>query len=196
MSDRIARVLSRLPGLREKITEEIKTLVRQPRSLAALIDSQSPWLGRQFLGVASNIVEPFLVGTGVSVTSIGEEIAEVTLPNIWRNQGERNVVHNAAIAAAAELASRLYWERHLDIRHAEMHATSVSTRMLASARETLRVVFRATINEREEVLHKLRASGEAESTSSVSVYDPSGKLIAEVEIEWTITKQLSLSGAR
>lgn len=189
-------VLSRLPGLKEKIAEELRTFVRQPRSLATLLESQSPWLGRQFLGVASNIVEPFLVGTGVSVTAIGEEVAEVSLPNIWRNQTERGVIHTAAVAAIGELASRLYWERHLDLRHSELQTVSVNTRLVGSTRDSLKAVFRASVGEREEVLHKLRAEGRAETAGSVSVYDTSGKLVAEVDVEWTITKQLALADSR
>ncbi|MES2855026.1 MAG: DUF4442 domain-containing protein [Bdellovibrionota bacterium] len=194
MSDRrFAGVLGRLPGLREKITEELKLLVRQPRSLATLIESQSPWLGRQFLGVASNIVEPFLVGTGVSVSAIGEEIAEVELPDTWRNQSQKGVIHTAAIAAIGELACRLFWERHLDLRNSELQATFVSTRLLGVPRTSLKAVFRSTIGEREEILHKLRTEGEAQASTTVSVYDTSGKLVSEVEVEWTFTKQLSLS---
>lgn len=188
--------MSRLPGLREKITEEFKAFVKQPRSLAGLIETQSPWLGRQFLGVASNIVEPFLVGTGVSVTAIGEDVAEVELPNTWRNQTENGVIHTAAISAVSELACRLYWERHLDLRHSELHAMNVSTRLLTRPRESLKAVFRSSVGEREEILHKLRADGEAQASGSVSVYDPSGKLVAEVDIDWTITKQLALPGSR
>ncbi|HVK61305.1 MAG TPA: DUF4442 domain-containing protein [Bdellovibrionales bacterium] len=200
----IANVLSRLPELRRKISEKVneaiatdlKNFARQPRSLAALIESQSPWLGRRFLGVASNIVEPFLVGTGVSVAALGEEVCEIALPNIWRNQTEHGVVHTAAISATAELASRLYWERHLDLHHSELKPLSVSTRILGSTRDSLKAVFRATVGEREEVLHKLRANGETETLGTVSVYDSSGKLVSEVEIEWKMTKQLALSDGR
>jgi hypothetical protein len=90
----------------------------------------------------------------------------------------------------------LYWEHHLDLRGPELFARHVDLRSLAPARGDLRGVFRWTVASREEIQHRLRASGEAEATIPVSLYDRAGKLVAEVEIEWSFTRQLSLGSGQ
>lgn len=183
-----------LAEILESLRADLKTFVRHPRSVGALIESRSAWLNRKFLGVASNLVEPFLVGMGFSVASLTEDAVEVTMPGFLRNQGEVGVIHNAALAALGEFAARIFWEHHLDLHRQELRASSVRVRVLARAMGAMRAVFRFPVGEREAVLHALRLKGSAETESIVSIYDSDGRLVAEVEVAWEFARQLALGG--
>ncbi len=193
----INRLLAQLrkfsPEAMASLKDDLKTIARHPRSIGALIEARSPWLNRKFLGAASNIIEPFLVGMGLSVASLNEDSVEVTMPGFVRNQGEAGAIHNAALSALGEFAARLFWEHHLDLRRSELIARSIALRVLARAAGPMRAVFRFQVSEREAVLHRLRSDGSAHAESTVSIYDSGGRLVAEVEIGWDFSKQLSLS---
>lgn len=196
MADRrFEDLLAKIPNL-TNLSEQLKTFARHPRALGALIESQSGWLNRKFLGAASNIVEPFLVGMGLSVESLTEDTVEISMPGFLRNQGEAGTIHNAALLALGEFSSRLYWEHHLDLHRSELTVCAISCRMLAKATGAMRGVFRLPVSEREQILLALRSEGYASAESQVSIYDISGKLIAEVEIEWRFARQLALSSGK
>ena len=116
------------------------------------------------------------------------------MPGFLRNQGEVGSIHNAALSALGEFSARIFWEHHLDLRRADLRATSVVLRSLARASGPMRAVFRFQVGEREAVLHRLRTDGSATSESTVSIYDVGGRLVAEVDVAWEFSKQLSLSG--
>ena len=185
----IGDLMAKLPGL----TEQLKTFARHPRSVGALIESKNSWLNRKFLGAASNLVEPFLVGMGLSIAALTEDSVEVTMPGFIRNQGEAGVLHNSALSALGEFAARIFWEHHLDLGRSELLATSVSLRLMTRASGPMRAVFRLPVSEREAVLLELRSATFAEAESLVAIYDSAGKLVAEVEIEWRFSKRLSLA---
>ncbi len=189
-----SKLAEMLDRLRETLRDDLKTFARHPRSVGALIESRSGWLNRKFLGAASNLVEPFLVGMGFSIASLSEDAVEVTMPGFLRNQGEVGQIHNAALSALGEFAARIFWEHHLDLRRQELRASAVRLRVLARASGSMRGVFRFPVGEREAVLHALRARGSAETESTVSVYDTDGRLVAEVEVAWEFTRQLALGG--
>lgn len=176
-----------------ELTEELRSLLKHPRSVSSWIETKSPWLSRQFLGAASNFVEPFTVGMGLGVEKLTEDSVEVAMPGYLRNQGERGTVHVAALSVLGELAARLFWEYHLDLKSAELKATRVQTRLLARATGNMRGVFRLAVAEREAILHKLRAEGSARAESVTQVYDENGRMVAEVEVDWELAKQLALS---
>lgn len=176
------------------LIESVKTFARHPRAVGALIESRSAWLNRKFLGAASNLVEPFIVGMGLSITALNEDSTEVTMPGFIRNQGEVGSIHNAALSALGEFAARIFWEHHLDLRRSELRARRVALRSITRASGPMRGVFRFPVSDREAVLHSLRANGSAEADSTVSIYDVNGLLVAEVEIGWDFSRQLSLSG--
>ena len=170
---RIDEILEKLPGLAEKLRQELSAIAAHPRSLAARLETQSPWLSRQFLGAASNFVEPFLVAMGLSIASFDEDLVAVILPGHWRNQGEGG-------------------EHHLGLRGPELRARVVTLRLLSRATGDLRGVFRWTVAQREEIQLRLRAAGQAEASALVSIYDASERLVAEVDIEWLLSRQLAL----
>jgi acyl-coenzyme A thioesterase PaaI-like protein len=174
------------------LKEDLRLFARHPRSVGALIESRSSWLNRKFLGAASNLVEPFLVGMGFSVASLSEDSVEVTMPGFLRNQGETGVLHNAALSALGEFAARIFWEHHLDLRRQELRARAVSLRLIARAAGQMRAVFRFPVSEREAVLHALRVSGRADADSTISVYDSDGRLVAEVDVSWDFSRQMAL----
>ncbi len=197
---RLGSLLSKLPGLTDKLTdqltEQLKTFARHPRAVGALIESRNAWLNRKFLGAASNLVEPFMLGTGLSIASLTEDSVEVTMPGFIRNQGEGGVIHNAALSALGEFAARIFWEHHLDLNRSELLASSVSLKIMAKASGPARAIFRLPVSEREAVLLTLRTETFAEAESLVSIYDSTGKLVAEVETEWKFSRRLALnSGA-
>ena len=149
---RIDEILEKLPGLAEKLRQELSAIAAHPRSLAARLETQSP----------------------------------------WRTQGEGGEIHNSALTALGEFASRLYWEHHLGLRGPELRARVVTLRLLSRATGDLRGVFRWTVAQREEIQLRLRAAGQAEASALVSIYDASERLVAEVDIEWLLSRQLAL----
>jgi hypothetical protein len=177
-----------------RLAEDLKHLAERPRAFGHWLEGQSPWLNRRFLGAASNIAEPFLVGMGLRVEKLGEDSAEVFMPGSWRNQGEGGWLHSSALSALGEFAVRLFWEYHLDLRKSEILASRVEVRILSRPSGDAKGVFRLPVAEREAILHRLRAEGQAEIDTQTMIYDMSGRLIAEVEVDWKLVRQLALGG--
>ena len=180
------------PGL----VEEVRQLARHPRSLGQWIEAKSPWLNRRFLGVASNLIEPFLVGMGLKVDRLGEEVVEVSMPGSWRNQGEGGTNHTGALVSLGEFAVRLYWEFHLDVRRNEIQTKRVQMRVLVRPTGDMKGVFRLPVSEREAILHRLRSDGIATAETQTLVYDKAGRLVAEVEVDWELRRQLALGSRK
>jgi hypothetical protein len=185
---------AKLRELSPVLIRELRLFVRHPRTLGNWIEGKSPWLNRRFLGVASNFAEPFLIGMGLHVERLTEEAVEVSMPGIWRNQGEGGVIHSSALSTAGELAARLYWEYHLDLQRAEMSVGRVQLKMISGARVTgdIKAIFRMSTGEREATLHRLRADGQVQVESQTLIYDRSERLVAEVDVDWTLRRQLAL----
>lgn len=181
-----------VPGLLEQLATEIGTIARHPRALGARLDARSAWLNRKFLSAASNVVEPFLVGMGLRVESLGEEAIEVVLPGWWRNQTEGGALHVGALTTAGEFASRLYWEHHLDLGRSELTARELNSKVFGRPSGDVKVVFRMPVAQREAVFHRLRSEGSTEVVSVTAIYDQSGRLAAEVEVTWRLLRQLAL----
>jgi acyl-coenzyme A thioesterase PaaI-like protein len=185
--------------LRERspaLVEEFKTVLQNPRELGVFLESKSPWLSRKFLGAASNIAEPFLAGTGLSVERLEDELVEVRLPGWWRNQGEAGTIHSAAIVALGELASRLYWEHHLDLRQSEITVRRVEVRVMGRIKGDVRGIYRMPTKDREAIMHQLRADNSAHVDAEVSIFDQQERMAAQVEIEWILERHLSLAPGR
>lgn len=193
LSRRLPDWTSQVSGQLTSVVNELKSIAKHPRSAGAYLESRSPWLNRKFLGVASNLIEPFLIGMGLNVRAIREDAVEVLLPGVWRNQGENGEVHSAAVTAAGEFASRLFWEHHLDLRRSELRVERTETRFLQVPRGDLTVVFRCSVADREETLLRLRADGHARHDGSASVYDRGERLCAEIEISWVFERGIALS---
>lgn len=177
----------------ENVVEDVRTLAKRPRAISSWIETKSPWLNRQFLTAASNLIEPFLVGMGLRVEKIGEESVEVSMPDIWRNQGENGSIHTGAIVSLGEFTTRLYWEYHLDVRRSEMRTEAIRMRSISKSTGSLKAVFRMSVSEREAILHRMRAQGRADVETLASVYDRSGRLVAEVEVDWELWRPLALN---
>jgi len=171
---------------------ELKEFARHPRALGFALDSRSPGLAKRLLGVASNWAEPFTLGMGLRVEQIGEDVIKVIMPDKWRNHGEGGVVHSAALAALGEFAVRLYWEYHLDLRFSEVESRRVQVRMLSRPSGTMKGVFRLPVVDREAILHRLRPDYRAEVETQTLVYDGDGRLMAEVEVDWYLSRRLAL----
>jgi acyl-coenzyme A thioesterase PaaI-like protein len=188
----VDKVVESVGTVVDGVVGEVKSVARHPRSVGSWIEAKSPWLNRQFLSAASNLIEPFLVGMGLKVERLGEEVVEVSMPGFWRNQGEGGVNHTGALISLGEFATRLYWEYHLDVRRNEMQTKRVQMRVLVRPQGDMKAVFRLPVSEREEILHRLRAGGVAEIETQTMIYDTKGRLIAEVEVEWELRRQLSI----
>jgi hypothetical protein len=185
-------LLRQLERVSPRLADDLKHLAQHPRSIGHWLEGQSPWLNRRFLGAASNIAEPFLVGMGLRVDKLGEDSAEVFMPGSWRNQGEGGGLHSSALSALGEFAVRLFWEYHLDLRKSEITAWRVQVRILSRASGDAKGVFRLPVAEREAILHRLRAEGQTEIDTQTMIYDMNGRLIAEVEVDWKLVRQLAL----
>jgi hypothetical protein len=192
----IRSVIEQLRAKSPAMVEELRTVLQNPRELAVLLESRSPWLSRKLLGAASNILEPFLAGTGLAVERMDEALVEARLPGWWRNQGESGVIHTAAIAALGEFTSRIYWEHHLDLRRSEISLHRVEARVLQRALGDLTGIYRMPVQEREAILLQLRRERVARVGAEVSVYDRQGRLVSQVELDWHLERNPALaSGA-
>src|SRR4051812_18239286 len=100
----------------KEILPELKSYVENPKRLGAWLEEHNPWLSRQLLGAVSNISDPYLAGMGLTIQQLSETRTEVLLPDRWKNRAEGGVVHVGALTTAAEYASRIYWERVLNLQ--------------------------------------------------------------------------------
>ena len=172
--------------------EEVRELIRRPRTFGAWLELKSPRLGRHFMGVASNLTEPFTLGMGFRVERLAEDAIEVLLPGGWRNQGEDGAIHSAALCALGETTVRLFWEAHLDLQDIEMRSRRVQARKLGEAVGEVRGVFRLPEADREAILHELRAEPTCDVESQTLVYDRDGRLVAEIDVDWHLRRRLRL----
>lgn len=197
-SERVGELFKIADDVRESapaIWMEMRTYVRHPRALGALIEARSPWLSRRIMSAASNFSEPFTAGMGLSVVKMEEDIIEVAMPGGWRNRGEGGLIHTGALAALGESTVRSFWDFHLDLRSLEIEARQVRVRILSTPEGDLRGVFRLPEGEREAILHRLRAEQKAQLETQTMIYGAHGRLIAEVEIDWRIRRLLVLGSA-
>lgn len=190
--ERLERLAQEFITRSPALVDEVRTFARHPRLLGSWLEERSPWLGRQFLGVASNLAEPFTLGMGLQVERIGEDIVEILMSGGWRNQGEGGVVHTAALSVLGEVVVRLFWEHHLDLRNCEAEPREVHVRVLARPFGQMKGVFRLPETDRESILHRLRSDGAINAETQTLIYDRDGRLVAEVTIEWRINRQLRL----
>ena len=182
------RVIARAP----EVVEELRLIARHPRALGVWLEEHSPWLSRRLMGAASNLAEPFMVGMGLRVEKLGEDAVEIAMPGGWRNQGEGGIVHSAALSALGESTARMFWEHHLDLRNAEAESRRVQVRILVRPEGEVKGVFRLPEADREAILHRLRAEGTAAAETQTLIYDRDGRLVAEVDVEWRLRRQLTL----
>jgi len=178
----------RSPG----IMRELKTLARHPRSFSTWIETQSPWLSRQFLSAASNWAEPFTLGMGLSILRLQEENIEVSMHKGWRNQGDGGLVHSGALATLGEFTGRLFWEHHLDLQSSCIESRRVQVRILAKPFGAMKAVFRLPVADREVILLRLRAESSTVVDTQTRIYDVDGRLVAEVDVDWLLLRQLAL----
>ncbi len=190
--DRLIDVAGKIREISPAIVDELRTLVRHPRSLGSWIEAKSPWLGKRFLGAASTLAEPFTVGMGLKVETLGEDTIEVVMPGGWRNQGEGGGIHTGALSALGEFAMRIYWEHHLDLKTSGVESRRVEVRILSRPEGEMKAVFRLPVADREAILHRLRAETRASLDAQTLIYDRAGRLVAEVDVDWELTRQLAL----
>lgn len=174
------------------LIEELKLIVRHPRTLGFFLESKSQWAMRRMLGAASNWAEPFTIGMGFRVVKLGEDIIEVRMPGYWRNQGEFGQIHSGALASIGEFAARLFWEYHLDLKNSEAESIRVQVRVLNRPFGELSAVFRLPVADRETMLLRLRSEGRTEVETQISIYDLNGRLVAECEVDWKLVRNLRI----
>ena len=141
------------------------------------------------------MTEPFVVGMGLRIAQLSEELIEVKLPGGWRNQAVDGKLHPGALVTLGEFATRHFWEHHLDLRSSELSLAQLEMRTFGRPQGTVQAVYRVLVSEREKYLHRLRSDGLVEVESHVAIYDDLSKLVAQIEIHWRIAKQLTLGPA-
>lgn len=183
------QVKAALPGA----AGQVKHYLEHPQELASLIEEKSPGLGKGILSAASNILEPFAAGMGLHVAKLEEGLVEVVLPDWWRNRDAGGDVHRGAVTVLGEFAARIFWERHLDLRHANMQVKQIQVKYFKKAQSDLRAVFQISEAERESLLFQLRSRGEVEAESDVKIFDRKEQLVAQVQVDWQFYKAKELS---
>ena len=133
---------------------------------------------------------------GLSVERLQEDFIEVSMPKAWRNQGEGGLVHSGALATLGEFTGRLFWEYHLDLQSSEIESRRVQVRILARPVGAMKGVFRLPVADREAILLRLRVESSTVAETQTLIYDNDGRLVAEVDVEWQMHRQLALGPAR
>jgi hypothetical protein len=132
---------------------------------------------------------------GLKVSRFTGDAIEVSLPAGWRNRGEGGRIHSGAIAALGESTVRMYWDFHLDLKISDVEARRVSMQVLTSPESDLKAVFRLPEVDREAILHRLRVDRSLSLETRTLIYDSVDRLVAEVDIDWHLSRRLTLSGA-
>lgn len=177
------------------LQSQIHDLMNNPQKISALIEEKSPRLSRELLSVASNITDPFVVGMGLQISKLEEDLVEVTLPQRWKNLSESGDFHTGALCTLAEFTSKVYWDRHLSSQAAWRRVKRLDAQILQSPRGNLISRYSLSSAEREAFLFKLRTEQEPVIDALVKIYDSQEKLIAEVMIDWQFSAQLALGSS-
>ncbi len=163
-----------------------------PRALSPYIDHLPASLKNRFLDLASLINDPFVATMGLKVLSWEDLKVEIRLPDSFQNLDSAKRLHIGAISTLAELTSRLFWERHLDPKLANMQAVSVHVEILNKDFNSLRSLFTCSLVQIEEMLFELRSKGELSTESEVQIFDQE-KLIAKARIGWLLQQKIAIS---
>ncbi len=178
--------------LQKLLPDQLRDVLENPRALGSLLEEKSPFLGRQLLSAASNLFEPFSAAMGLRVLQLSEERIEVVLPDWWRNHDSEGSLHNGALSVLGEFTARLFWERHLDLRRAQMRVRRIEVKFLKKISGEARATLQMSEAEREGVLFRLRSQGEVTVESAVSIYDSKEQLAAQLQIDWQFTRAKEL----
>lgn len=181
-------LVERLPELRHSLRQSL----RHPRQFGTWLEEHNPWLSRQVLSAASNLADPYLVGMGLTIERLDENGVDVRMPDRWRNRGEGGAAHVGALTTLAEFASRVYWERNLNLNRHDMHVVQLTAQFLAPADGDIRAVMGFSEGEREAALFRFRAEGEVVVPAEVKIFESQGRLIADIVVEWRLTRPLAL----
>ena len=165
----------------------------QPQVLAWLEEHQ-PLLSRWLESAASNVSEPFAAAMGLQLISCGEETCEARLPIWWRNFDSSGGVHTGALTVLLDWVVRTYWQHHLHFSAAEFRVTEWDVKVLQPLQSTLRARLHCPVAEREAMAFRLRAHGELDGESLLSVFAENGLLVAEARLLWHCEQSLRIGG--
>jgi acyl-coenzyme A thioesterase PaaI-like protein len=190
------KVTAQLDATLGQVAPDWKTYVENPRLVSGWLEQHSPRLSRALLSAASNFSDPHLVGMGLQVRKLTDETVEVSLPRRWKNQAGAGKVHIGALATLAEMASRVFWERHLDPLLNNLRVSEINARFLRETERDTRAVLRLSEAERETILFRLRSENDISIENEISIYDEREQLIAEVVVHWQFTRAAALPPGR
>ena len=169
---------------------------RFQKSIAHLLEERSPAASRAFLTAASSLATPFTIGMGLTIERLNDLGCVARLPDWWRNRDQDGTAHPAAVAALAQMATRSYWDRHLDPAVASARLARLDCRFLRAAAGPLRAECTLAEDAREEILFRLRGQGRVEAACVAHVFDSSGHRVAEVDVEWEFAAAPLLAAAK
>lgn len=193
-SDKLLELKELAQSLSAGLQTQVQDLLNNPRKVTALLEEKSPRLSRELLSVASNITDPFVVGMGLQITKLQDDLVEVSLPQRWKNLAEGGEFHTGALCTLAEFTSKVYWSRHAASSHKRVQ--KIEAQILQPARGNLIARYSLSSSEREGFLFKLRTERAPIIDSLIKIYDSQEKLIAEVTIDWQFASQLALEGGK
>ena len=199
-SDKLQELKQLAQALAKNVTgglqSQLQDLINNPQKVAALIEEKSPRLSRELLSVASNMTDPFVVGMGLQISKLEEDLVEVTLPQRWKNLTDSGDFHTGALCTLAEFTSKIYWDRHLSSSAARRRVRKLDAQILQTPRGNLVARYSLSSSEREAFMFKLRTEQEPMIDALVKIYDSQDKLIAEVTIDWQFAAQLALGSSK
>lgn len=191
-SDKLLQLKELAQTLGSGLQSQVQEWINNPQKVAALIEEKSPRLSRELLSVASNITDPFVVGMGLQISKLEEDLVEVVLPQRWKNLADGGEYHKGALCTLAEFTSKLYWNRHLNALAARGKVRRLEANFLQQGKGNLVAKYSLSSAEREAFLFRLRTEQEPVIDALVKIYDSQEKLVAEVAIDWQFAAQLAL----
>jgi hypothetical protein len=148
------------------------------------LEQWSPHLARRFWGIASLLEAPSFFAMGFKINALTDLNAEIEVPLTRINKSENGALHTSVLIAAGEQVTRVLWLRHLRKELEELRLDSIHCRFLKPGSTPVRVRTELGEPERERILRKLRAGGEADCEMAVIMTDEKDQQIAGLNCIW------------
>jgi hypothetical protein len=178
--------------------EKISWLLTRSRDASKYLgwhfDGRSPQISRRLLQSAFSLGDPLSMLSG-KVISVDDAKVEISLDQSWREALGWRSLSTAAVLTAAEQASRIFWERHLEVVGGTAVLRGGQVQLVGDLPKQVVVSYAMTAPDRESLLHELRRVGEAASEMRAQVYDSKQKLVATCDLQWHFSSILRLTNS-
>ena len=172
----------------------IEDFRRDPRVLIDWLEKRNKLAARKALNVASEIIDPQLLGMGAVIESLSDDFIEVSLPFRWKNRPLGGMMDTGVLVTLAEFSSRLIWSRHYDIEVTSMSVEEVEVRVLKSIKEKIWCRIHLNSHESDKCLYRLYSTGESRATQEISFFNSEQLLVAQLSLRFVLKGGKALSG--